>query len=85
MAKGWLNYNGGWYYLKPDGSMAANEWYVGSWFDADGVNRYPGVGSWRQDARGYWFGDTLGWYARGGWVMIDGTSYQFDQWGYLVR
>ena len=56
-------------------------WKDGKWL---GDVNYTATGSWNSDSRGYWFGDTSGWYAKSEWVMIDFTWYYFDENGYMV-
>lgn len=81
---GWQKVNNVWYYLKPDCTMAASEWYDGYWLSSNGAWTYPYKGSWRQNARGWWFGDTSGWYAKDETVRINGRDYLFDAEGYWV-
>ena len=83
-AKGWLMIGGKWYFFKSDGSMAAKEWCKGYWLNKDGTCTYKYKASWKKDGKGWWYGDTSGWYAKNGWQQIDGKWYYFDAKGYIV-
>lgn len=84
MATGWLEIGGKQYFFKNSGTMAANEWVTGYWWvDSDGAWTYKYKGSWNKNSKGWWFGDTSGWYAKNNTYIIDGTSYTFDENGYL--
>ncbi len=37
---------------------------------------------WKQDAKGWWFCDTLGWYARNEVLKIQNVDYRFNAAGY---
>ncbi len=80
----WQKIDGLWYYFKHDGYMASSEWINGWWCDADGSCTYAGVGSWKSDSNGWWYEDTLGWYAVSSWQKIDSIWYYFGNDGYLV-
>ena len=57
-------------------------WYGGKWYY--GVNNYKETGSWNSGSKGYWFGDTSGWYAKSEWQWIDFNWYYFDENGYMA-
>ena len=42
------------------------------------------VGSWQQDAKGWWYRNPDGSYPKTQWQEIDGERYYFDRDGYLV-
>ena len=84
MAKGWKKIGTAWYYFKADGAMASKEWIRGFWLDRDGCWTYEPKASWRKTKKGWWYGDTSGWYAKKQWQKIDGTWYYFDASGYMV-
>lgn len=54
------------------------------------MTAFAGMGSWQQDANGWWWQRTDGSYPAGEWKWIDGNgdgtveSYYFDQNGYLI-
>ena len=73
------------YYFKASGAMAAREWCGGYYLNADGSWTYQYKASWKQNARGWWFGDTSGWYAKSCTITIDGKAYTFDAKGYWVK
>nr|MCR4839304.1 hypothetical protein [Eubacterium sp.] len=79
----WQKIDGVWYYFKPNGYMAANEWYKGYWFSKSGAWTYKYKGSWHKTKGKWWFGDTSGWYAKNTTIWIDGKKYSFDKKGYL--
>ena len=83
-AKGWLKISGKWYFFKSDGSMAAKEWCRGYWLNKDGTCTYNYKASWKNDGKGWWYGDTSGWYAKNSWQMIDGKWYYFKANGYMA-
>ena len=60
-----------------------NEWVNGRWYDKNGRQNYKPVGSWHKTAKGWWYGDTSGWYAKNQWQKIDGKWYYFNQNGYM--
>ena len=89
----WKKIGGKWYYftnLKDQynfsayGRMAANEWIKGYWFNKNGTCTYKYKASWKSDKKGYWYGDTNGWYAKRCWQKIDGKDYYFNANGYMV-
>lgn len=84
MLTGWQTIGGKMYYLADNGSMAQDEW-IGKYFcDMSGVASDRG-GSWHDENRGRWFGDSSGWYPKSRTLMIDGAEYKFDKNGYLVE
>ncbi|MBR6172029.1 MAG: hypothetical protein IKQ49_02515 [Eubacterium sp.] len=54
---GWQKQNGKWYYLKPSGAMAANEYCKGYWLNKNGSWTYKPKASWRKDSTGWWYGE----------------------------
>ena len=60
-----------------------NEWVDGRWYDRNGRQNYKPVGSWHENKKGRWYGDTSGWYAQNQWQKIDGKWYYFNQDGYM--
>ncbi len=79
----WAVINGKKYYFDANGIMASNEWVKGLWLGKNGTQTYKYKGSWRKNAKGWWYGDTSGWYAKSGTYKIDGKLYTFDSKGYL--
>lgn len=41
-------------------------------------------GSWKQDAEGWWYEHPDGSYAKGGWELINGRWYAFNDAGYML-
>ena len=80
----WQKIDGTWYYFKPNGYMAANEYYKGNWFNSNGSwdNRY--MLRWKSDSTGWWVEDVSGWWPSSSWLKIDGYWYYFDASGYMV-
>ncbi len=62
-----------------------NEWRRGKWYGADGKQTYEYIGSWKSSSKGWWFGDTSGWYAKETWMKIDDEWYYFNSNGYMVK
>ncbi len=60
------------------------EWLNGYWYEKDGSQTYKAIGSWHKNSKGWWFGDTSGWYAASKWQKINGKWYYFDARGYMV-
>lgn len=60
-----------------------NEWVNGKWYNADGVNDYAGILSWKCNSTGWWVEDSKGWYPVSQWQKIDGKWYYFDASGYM--
>ena len=67
---------------KPD-KKYSNEWVNGKWYNSDGTQDYKGILSWKQNEKGWWAEDTLGWYPKSMWQKIDGKWYYFDEIGYM--
>ena len=80
----WQQIDGIWYFFKPDGYMASNEYYSGYWFNADGSwdSRYKVM--WLCNDTGWWVEDISGWWPQNCWLKIDGYWYYFDASGYMV-
>ena len=80
----WQKIDGVWYYFKPDGYMASEEYYNGYWFNKNGSwdSRYKL--SWKQNSTGWWVEDVSGWWPSSSWLKIDGDWYYFDGSGYMV-
>ena len=80
----WIKYNGEWYYLKPNGYMAANEWAKDStgwcWLDSSGkmVRR-----RWITTGGATDYIDASGHMVTGN-QTIDGKEYQFSSSGVLI-
>ena len=83
-ADSWQKIDGVWYYFKPDGYMATNEYYNGYWFNADGSWDPQYNLSWMSNATGWWVEDISGWWPADAWLKIDGCWYYFDGSGYMV-
>ena len=62
--------------------MAASEYVNGWWINANGSWTYPYQASWKLGSKGWWFGDTSGWYARSGKQKINDVIYEFDDAGW---
>ena len=80
----WQKIDGTWYYFKPDGYMAMDEYYNGYWFNKDGSWDPTYKLSWKSDATGWWVEDISGWWPSNAWLKIDGCWYYFDGSGYMV-
>ena len=80
----WQKIDGVWYYFKPNGYMASEEYYNGYWFNKNGSwdSRYKL--SWKQNSTGWWVEDVSGWWPSSSWLKIDGDWYYFDGSGYMV-
>ena len=85
MVTGWKQIKNVWYFFKPSGVMAAKEWYNGYYLNANGSWTYQYKASWKQNAYGWWFGDTSGWYAKSCTITINDKQYTFDAKGYWVK
>lgn len=82
-----------WYYIKPDGSMAFNEFIKSSeygtnmklyWVSKDGCWDFKEY-RWMSDEKGWWITQIDGlWYPKSEWYKIDGKWYYFDEEGYMV-
>ena len=53
----WQKIDGIWYFFKPDGYMASNEYYNGYWFNADGSWDDKYLLSWKSNSTGWWVED----------------------------
>ena len=80
----WQKIDGVWYFFKPDGYMASNEYYNGYWFNSDGSWDSQYLLSWKSNSTGWWVEDISGWWPAGSWLKIDGYWYYFDASGYMV-
>ena len=76
---------GVWYYFKPNGYMAANEYIDGYWLNKNGSWTYKRKAKWHKYKEKWWYGDSSGWYAANQKLRIDGVLYTFDKEGYLVE
>ncbi len=80
----WQKIDGTWYFFKPDGYMAASEYYNGYWFNADGSWDEQYFLTWKCNSTGWWVEDISGWWPSSSWLKIDGYWYYFDASGYMV-
>lgn len=80
----WQKIDGIWYFFKPDGYMASNEYYNGYWFNMDGSWDDKYLLSWKSNSTGWWVEDKSGWWPSNSWLKIDGYWYYFDASGYMV-
>ena len=80
----WQKIDGVWYFFKPDGYMASNEYYNGYWLNSDGSWDDKYFLSWKQNSTGWWVEDISGWWPQSQWLKIDGSWYYFDASGYMV-
>ncbi len=80
----WQKIDGVWYYFKPDGYMASNEYYGGYWFNADGSWDETYYIEWKSNSTGWWIEDISGWWPSSCWLKIDDYWYYFDGSGYMV-
>ena len=80
----WQKIDGVWYYFKPDGYMASNEYYNGYWFNRDGSWDSQYKLSWKSNSKGWWVEDISGWWPSSTWLKIDGYWYYFNASGYMV-
>lgn len=75
---GWKQDDTGWYYIKADGSRAANEWQTINqkdyWFDS---NAYMATG-WRQFSNGAWY-----YFRTGGEMAANYWAQNQGNWFYL--
>ena len=81
----WLKIDDQWYFFKPDGYMAAAEYWNGYWFNTNGTWTYKPQASWKKDSNGWYYQDTAGWYAKNQTLKIDGKLYKFDAKGYCTN
>ncbi len=82
MVTGWKQISGSYYYFKSNGAMASNEYCEGYFLNPDGTWTYKYKAIWRQNSKGWWFGDDSGWYAKNRSLTINGKVYEFDADGY---
>ena len=80
----WQKIDGIWYYFKPDGYMASNEYYKSYWFNKDGSWDDKYLLNWKSNSTGWWVEDKSGWWPSSSWLKIDGCWYYFDSSGYMV-
>ena len=80
----WMKIDGIWYYFKPDGYAAENEYYFGYWFNFDGTWNDQYFLSWKCNSKGWWVEDISGWWPSSSWLKIDGCWYYFNSKGYMV-
>ena len=80
----WITWGNKSYYLKPNGYMAAEEWYDGQWFDKKGGSSYKYKGKWIISENGDRYRDSSGWYAKNTKMWIDGALYSFNAKGYVI-
>ncbi len=80
----WQKIDGVWYYFKPDGYMASNEYYGGYWFNGDGSWDETYYIEWKSNSTGWWIEDISGWWPSSCWLKIDDYWYYFDGSGYMV-
>ena len=82
---GWAKVGGYWYYFKPDGKLASNEWIDGYFLSNNGRWTYQYKASWKNTDAGWMYKDTNGWYAKGKTITIDGKDYKFNKKGIWVE
>ena len=80
----WVKIDGAWYYFKPDGYAAENEYYFGYWFNFDGTWNDQYKLSWKCNGVGWWVEDISGWWPSSSWLKVDGCWYYFNSSGYMV-
>ena len=88
MVLGWQTIKKKDYYFydgENDGHMASAEWIEGKWLEKTGEQTYPYRGEWKKDAKGKYFQDESGWYAKNCTQKIDKKTYTFNKKGYLVE
>lgn len=83
---GWVQDGAGWYYLKADGTRAANQWQtIGNeeyWFDS---NAYMATG-WRQFSNGDWYYfRSNGAMAKNYWVETEGKHFYIGADGVMLK
>ena len=61
-----------------------SEWVDGYWFDANGLNSYKPLASWKGSGSQCWYEDTEGWYPTNQWQKINYSWYYFDENGYAA-
>ena len=80
----WQKIDGIWYFFKPDGYMASNEYYNGYWFNKDGSWDAQYYLTWKSNSKGWWVEDKSGWWPANKWLKIDGSWYYFNGSGYMA-
>ena len=80
--EGWISVSGKWWYQFADGSYAKSEYIDGYWLDADGWYTKGCYGTWKKDAKGWWYQDAS-WYPQSQWLKIDKNWYHFNSSGYM--
>ena len=80
----WQKIDGVWYYFKPDGYMASNEYYGGYWFNADGSWDSKYFIEWKCNSTGWWIEDISGWWPSNYWLKINNNWYYFGSSGYML-
>jgi len=86
LADGWQNIDGSCYYFNTEGYAVQGEYVQGWWLDKKSCRQvYPYMAAWHKNIRGWWYGDSSGWYAKKGTYIIDGVRYTFDAEGYLAE
>ena len=82
MMTGWVSIGDDRYYFYNDGHMASNETTPdGNYVDKTG-KWIPGT--WKHNSYGYWYRDGDGSYPKNILRTIDGNTYYFDSYGYIV-
>lgn len=76
-------------YLQSDGTMATNTYVDGTYVGIDGYPVTPVSGTWKKNAKGWWFQRTDGTYPIEAWELIRYRNkdnwYYFDCDGYMVH
>ncbi len=80
----WQKIDGVWYFFKPDGYMASEEYYNGYWFNKDGSWDEQYFLTWKSNSTGWWVEDKSGWWPSNSWLKINGDWYYFNNDGYMV-
>jgi len=79
----WLKIDGKWYYFQDEGYMIQDTFIQGYWLDSSGAMTDFARCSWHRNKKGWWYGNSNGWYATGT-CYIDGRVYNFEDTGYLT-
>ena len=88
---GWYKEDDVYYYLKPNGAMAVDEWVENDKYYLDASGKWIkgktkedlGTGTWKKNSTGWWYQYADGSYPKNRWKKIDGEWYHFDQNGYM--
>ena len=91
MQTGWYKEGSTYYYLKSNGVLASDEWVENDkyYIDANGkwvegkTKEDVTSGTWKKDAKGWWYQSADGSYPKNQWKKIDGKWYRFDANGYM--